>query len=114
MNLPYPSLNETNYIAFNDTSIEYHNELYGFLYNKAIEDCSENTTQDKFDKWLNSKGCLLNKSWNNNKGKTYNVTLHTYIRNKIHHPENTCNSDFTDSDIKESIEEMRSIITKIV
>lgn len=114
MNLPYPSLNEINYIAFNDASIEYHNELYGFLYSKAIENCSENTKQDRFDKWLNSKGCLLNKSWNNNKGKTYNVTLHTYIRNKIHHPENTCNSDFTDSDIKESIEEMRSIITKII
>ncbi|UKI43544.1 MAG: ATP-binding protein [Porphyromonadaceae bacterium] len=29
--LPYPSLNEVNYLAFGDISEEYHNELYGFF-----------------------------------------------------------------------------------
>ena len=29
--LPYPSLNEINYIAFGDTNAEYHDELYGHL-----------------------------------------------------------------------------------
>lgn len=29
--LPYPSLNEINFVAFRDFTEEYHNELYGFL-----------------------------------------------------------------------------------
>lgn len=28
--LLYPSLNEVNYLAFNEFSEEYYNELYGF------------------------------------------------------------------------------------
>lgn len=33
--LPYPSLNEVNYIAFDEATEEYHNELYGFLTEKG-------------------------------------------------------------------------------
>lgn len=29
--LPYPSLNEVNFLAFSEISEEYHNELYGFI-----------------------------------------------------------------------------------
>ena len=29
--LPYPSLNEVNFLAFNEVTEEYHNELYGFI-----------------------------------------------------------------------------------
>lgn len=29
--LPYPSLNEVNYLAFSEISEEYHNELYGYI-----------------------------------------------------------------------------------
>ena len=29
--LPYPSLNEVNYLAFSEATEEYHNELYGYI-----------------------------------------------------------------------------------
>ena len=29
--LQYPSLNEVNYIAFNEVTEEYHDELYSFI-----------------------------------------------------------------------------------
>ena len=29
--LPYPSLNEVNFLAFSEITEEYHNELYGFI-----------------------------------------------------------------------------------
>lgn len=29
--LPYPSLNEVNYVAFGEATVEYHNELYGWV-----------------------------------------------------------------------------------
>ena len=33
--LAYPSLNEVNYIAFSETTEEYHNELYGYIESKG-------------------------------------------------------------------------------
>lgn len=30
-NLPYPSLNEVNFLAFNESDVGYHNELYGYI-----------------------------------------------------------------------------------
>ena len=34
--LPYISMNEINYIAFDEPSIEYHIELFGYIHNKLI------------------------------------------------------------------------------
>lgn len=33
--LPYPSLNEVNYLAFSEVSSEYHDELYGYITEKG-------------------------------------------------------------------------------
>ena len=35
-NLPYPSLNEVNYLAFGESNDEYHNELYGFIQSEEL------------------------------------------------------------------------------
>lgn len=40
----------------------------------------------------------------------YGVTLQTYIRNTIHHPENKENGGYTYSELVSSINEMRSFI----
>lgn len=45
--LPYPSLNEVNYIAFGEANEEYHNELYGFLQSKAIDEDAKNEKEKK-------------------------------------------------------------------
>lgn len=34
--LPYPSLNEVNYLAFSEISEEYHNELYGYIEEQGL------------------------------------------------------------------------------
>lgn len=34
----------------------------------------------------------------------------TYIRHAIHHPENTLNPNFTEAELKQSIQEMLSIL----
>lgn len=33
--LPYPSLNEVNYLAFSEISAEYHDELYGYIEDRS-------------------------------------------------------------------------------
>jgi len=57
---------------------------------------------EKDKKWIDSR---------NNKEK--DVSLSEYIRHSIHHPENTLNKKFTEKELKESIEKLKSIKDKI-
>jgi hypothetical protein len=115
--LPYPSLNEVNFSAFGDYSIEYHNELYGYLQSIAIDDNPSNEREKNFENWLVGKGCEQTKSWVREKNgiaqPSQLETLHTYVRNAIHHPENKNNPKYTSQELKDSIEGMRSLIKSL-
>lgn len=112
--LPIPSLNEINYSAFGEYSEEYHDELFGYLQTKAIDEDKQNSFLEKFDDWLVSKGCTKEKIWKkedkNSKVYNKNFTIQLYIRNKIHHPENQRNDPYEFEELKASIDVMRKII----
>lgn len=98
--LPYPSLNEINLLAFQEVSEEFHNELYGYI---------------EFSGWLNEY--LLGKptmSYNRlMRDGTIRVDqkcLTEYIRHQIHHPENTHNPRYSQEQLTESINMMRIFI----
>lgn len=101
--LTYISSNETNYLAFNLATEEYHNELYEQL--KYIN----GTTPDykSFDNqfFINTKGEKKNYPW---KGHQNEVSLHTFIRNQIHHRAENGVANY--DDLKKSIEIMRTYI----
>lgn len=42
-----------------------------------------------------------------------NVTLQTFIRNHIHHPENRQNTIYTENELKQSIEEMIQLLLQM-
>ncbi|RIY22420.1 ATP-dependent nuclease, partial [Gardnerella vaginalis] len=124
--LKYPSLNEVNYLAFNEISVEYHDELYGELQfecreisrrsnnnqkdGKSDKGATKRINEKDFDNWLNEKGIKKNKDYKRDDGEgTYKVTLQTYIRDLIHHPENKSNRMYTEEELSKSIEEMRDI-----
>ncbi len=105
------TFNEINYLAFDFPTPEFHNELYGDLQEKAIEEKKNNGYEEKFDKWLVEK--LKTKSlytWKEIKKdgsiKGNSRTIQTYIRNSIHHPENKKNQPYSEQDLKLSIESM--------
>ncbi|MDO4684194.1 MAG: hypothetical protein Q4B06_00630 [Candidatus Saccharibacteria bacterium] len=102
-----PTWGEINYYAFGVISVEFHNELYGFVQTKAILENEKNYFEDSFEQYLVGKGVAQDKAYVRLKkdGTTQNQTrtLPTLIRNTIHHPENT-NNGFTDEDLKSSIE----------
>ncbi|MEK7597996.1 MAG: AAA family ATPase [Patescibacteria group bacterium] len=104
-----PSWGEINYYAYNLPTIEFHNELYGFLQDKENK-----YIENDFEEFLVSKGITQNKTWirmnNNGTTNSYSVSLSTYIRNKIHHPENTHNMDFSDQELRDSMETMIKLI----
>ena len=86
---PYPSLNDVNYVAYGDASIEHFNELYGYL-----EQIGE--LQNFF----------------NGRTRTESHPREYLIRNVIHHPENTYNT-YTEQELLKAIVDMRSFISSL-
>lgn len=112
--LSYPSLNEVNYLAFGDATEEYHNELYGYLQSIAVNEEPQNGREQGFENWLSAKGCDKSKQWCRVKAGVpqppYDITLQSYIRNLIHHPENTENIKYTKGELRTSINKMIDIV----
>jgi len=99
-----PSWGEINYFAFNYPTIEFHDELYGYLQERT-----EKYRIDEFDDFINSKGIEKIKKWtkeiNGQPQTPIDCTLPTFIRNKIHHPENQSmqNENFNNDELENSI-----------
>jgi len=100
--LPYISANETNFLAFNLATEEYHNELYEEL--KSAHGVSKDYKQFDNDFFVIAKGEPKNSPW---KGNQNEVGIHTFIRNQIHHQKDNGKTEY--SVLKSSIEKMRSI-----
>ena len=96
--LPYTMAAEVNYQAFELVSTDYHNALYGYI---------------EAEGWKNNFDAQYpTVSYNRERNGTVitqRITLTEKIRHIIHHPENRNNS-YTEEDLKESIERMRSFI----
>lgn len=109
-----PSWGEINYFAFDVVSEEFHNELYGFLQARAIKEDLDNSQESKFDNWLANNGIAQDKQYIRlkNDGTTVkkNKTLPGYIRNIVHHPENTHNHKYTSDELRRSIKAMVSLL----
>ncbi len=112
--LAYPSLNEINFSAFGEYSEEYHDELYGYLQTIAIDEDQDNSGAKNFDNWLEKKDCEKSKTWirikKDGTKSSESATLQTYIRNKVHHPENPHNAIYTSDELRDSIIQMRNIV----
>lgn len=98
--LPYPSLNEINLLAFEEVPEEYHNELYGYIEQEGwLSNYKSGKPLRNYNK-LNRQGALI----------TQQLCLTEYIRHQIHHPENTHNPHYTQSELRQSIDMMRTFI----
>ena len=108
-----PTWGEINYYAFGVLSVEFHNELYGFIQAKAILEDEKYCKSKYFDEYLfdeSGETIKTDQEYKHLKSDNtvidYNVTLPTKIRNIIHHPENKHNTKFTDQELKISIESL--------
>jgi len=99
--LPYPSLNEVNYMAFSEVSEEYHIELYGYL------EAEGHLNTFKVGKPTIDYVKILN----DGSTKKVQVILTEYIRHQIHHPENTYNTRYTTEQLEASICLMRNFLS---
>lgn len=104
-----PTWGEINFKAYKLPTVELHNELYGKLQHDSGE-----FRERGFEQWLMNKNIRLTKQWvresNGVVQAPYDVTLQTFIRNHIHHPENRQNTLYTEDELKQSIEEMIALL----
>lgn len=106
--LPKITAAETNYLAFNIASIDYHIELYGYLQSKTN---SSNVKQcDEYIRNASPYMTSKHEKKDNYKNWTYE-TLPTYIRNAIDHPES--GRKYTDSQLQTSIELLINICKEL-
>ena len=112
-----PTIREINYTAFGVNSVEFHNELYGFIQAKAIDENENNYNEREFEQWLVGRGLTQNRGYNrllrNGDTRQEQKTLPTAIRNIIHHPENQNNS-YTAEELEESTELLLNILHSLV
>lgn len=101
--LPYLSANETNFLAFSLATAEYHNDLYEYL--KSLH--GDGIGYKEFDKsyFVTEMGESASSPW---MGNPNTVSIHTYIRNQIHHSND--NGNPKPSELRASIEKMRTFI----
>lgn len=98
--LPYPSLNEVNFLAFGESNDEYHNELYGFIESEELLASYKEEKETIEYIRITRNGDLM----------TEQKIVSEYIRHQIHHPENTHNDKYTDEQLQTSINNMRVFI----
>jgi predicted ATP-dependent endonuclease of OLD family len=100
-----PSWGEINFQAYNLPTIEFHNELYGY-----IQESNTVSTETAVEAFFLGKGQKKDKQWkrlhNGQVGNPYDITLMTFIRNTIHHPDNTHNLPYTETELEYSIKTM--------
>lgn len=106
-----PFWGEINYFAYKYPTVEFHDELYGYIQEKT-----KKHSEKEIDEYFNQCGIKREKQWTREiKGTpqpTISVTLPVFIRNKIHHPENQTMKDihYTQKELKQSIEVLIDIV----
>lgn len=107
--LPYESFAEIKYLAFNMPTIEFFNELYGYVeYRKNKIDNFIQSINSGIDTTYNR--LIQQTAWLRTDGTTRNHTFLTCLRHKIHHPENNLNHSvisgdkISQEDLKEAID----------
>ena len=110
-----PSWGEINYRAFGICSHEFHNELYGcvqsFIEKSMAEDKYASVT--KIDDFLLGQQFTDKIIWKKSNVYEQKVTLSSYVRNSIHHPENMLNAPVTSDDLLESTRYLISAVEKL-
>jgi predicted ATPase len=111
------SLALITYLAYQVPTIDLHNQLFEKITTIAGGEIgkTEPTITD-VNNWLSNTKHLPQKNRNNNPSittfgnRSSNETAPVWIRNKIHHPDNTDRITFSENDLKQSIDLMLGLI----
>lgn len=109
-----PTWGEINYLAYDMPTVDFHNELYG-----RLQEVTNQWSLGDFDNHIEGLGIEKTKTWTMENrgvvGRTFDVPLMTFIRNKIHHPENATMQgvNYTQEELRSSIDSMITLLNQI-
>ncbi|MGP5697969.1 AAA family ATPase [Glutamicibacter arilaitensis] len=106
---------EINYRAFDVCSNDFHNELYGRVQRHVDTQKSDgrSASEKEIDGFLVAEGNPQTKTWIRTSSQRYPATLSVYVRNSIHHPENSLNLAVTADELRESTKTLVAAVEKI-
>lgn len=105
-----PSWGEICYFAYDLPTVEFHDDLYSSIEDKLKTNPSQKISQEDTENWLVSKGQNKEIKWPDSVRGPQEETLMTYVRNKIHHPDNLARPIYTPEQLKESIDRMIGLL----
>lgn len=107
----YITLNAINYYAFQLATPEFLDELYGY-FQELIAGPASSLKEKQICSELEQCGIAATRAWHNNKNpdNPYMRQVAIYVRNSIHHPENSLNPPYSYSDLEQGIIELLSAI----
>jgi predicted ATP-dependent endonuclease of OLD family len=107
-NLKQTNYAEVNYIVFDIVSTDFHDILYGKILSEFDGKSYELDAyiKENFKNKKNSEKDYIKQNSNGTTNKPTKVSLQTYIRHLIHHPENLNNNPFSEDELRYSIEVM--------
>ncbi|MDR2722902.1 MAG: ATP-binding protein [Cellulomonadaceae bacterium] len=111
-----PTWGEINYRAFEVCSNDFHNELYGHIQRhiEAQKTDGQAAREKEIDSYLEGEGTSKTKTWIRTPSlNSTKVTLPMYVRNSIHHPENTENDPVKPEELRKSIESLVAVVERI-
>lgn len=112
---------EINYMILDIPTTDYHNELYGYLHSRFIDEAADDAeARDRehigtFDKEFLKLNIVGTKTWTRYRGSKEDVSSSTYIRHCINHPEAASkhNSTYTKKELIESIKTLKDLKDQI-
>ena len=105
-----PSWGEICYFAYELPTTEFHDDLYSSIEDKLKTTPSQKVSQDDTENWFVSKGQTKEIKWPDSIRGPQEETLMTYVRNRIHHPDNTARPMYSPEQLKDSIERMLALV----
>lgn len=107
------TLNAINYYAFKLATPEFLDELYA-RFQEVTAGANSSLSENEICEQLNQCGIQATHDWidnrNKNKIKCKKRQISIYVRNSIHHPENSMNTPYTQTQLRDAIEELISAI----
>lgn len=104
-----PSWGEICFLAYDLPTIEFHDDLYSSIEDHLKTIPSDRISQDDVENWLVDEGQAREIKWRDSKGLR-EETLMTFVRNRIHHPDNADRPAYTMEQLKDSIERMIALV----
>ncbi len=101
-----PSWGEICFFAYGLPTIEFHDDLYSSIEDLLKISSSQKVSQDDIENWFISKGQTKKIKWPDSVNGPREETLMTYVRNRIHHPDNIERPAHVPEQLRDSIELM--------